>query len=438
MPTTFRPYSPEQLLLLPPSPRDWLPEDHLAYFISDTVEALELSAFYARYEGDGRRNSPFDPRMMVKLLLYGYATGTFSSRKLARRLHEDVAFRVLCAENFPAHRTIAEFRERHLSEFEQLFVEVVQIAREAGLLRLGTLAVDGTKVKASASKHKAMSFARMKQEQERLRTEIAELTVRAAETDAEEDAVYGSDNRGDELPEELRRREQRLSKIQQAVQRLRQRQQEEDQGQGRSAEPEEKGRRFKRLFGEPEEKKQDNFTDPESRIMKTSKGFEQCYNAQLAVDGDWRLIVASTVTQNAADTGQLLPMIEKVRQNTGQVPQSVLADAGYRSEENFRALEQSFIRAFIPLGREGKAQATSGSSEKLAATCRMKERLERQDGRKLYAKRKGIIEPVNGWIKAVLGFRHFSVRGLKKVAGEWALVCLALNLKQLRPHWAQA
>ena len=255
----------------------------------------------------------------------------------------------------------------------------------------------------------------------------------------EEDAVYGSDNRGDELPEELRRREQRLCKIQQAVQRFFARgSRRRSQGQGRSAEPEEKGRRFKRPFGEPEEKKQDNFTDPESRIMKTSKGFEQCYNAQLAVDGDWRLIVASTVTQNAADTGQLLPMIEKVRQNTGQIPQSVLADAGYRSEENFRALEQSFIRALIPLGREGKAQATSGSSEKLAATCRMKERLERQDGRKLYAKRKGIIEPVNGWIKAVLGFRHFSVRGLKKVAGEWALVCLALNLKQLRPHWAQA
>src|SRR5687767_2840988 len=251
MPTTFRPYSPEQLLLLPPSPRDWLPEDHLAYFISDTVEALDLSAFYARYEGDGRRNSPFDPRMMVKLLLYGYATGTFSSRKLARRLHEDVAFRVLCAENFPAHRTIAEFRERHLSEFEKLFMEVVQIAREAGLLRLGTLAVDGTKMKASASKHKAMSFARMKQEQDRLLAEIAELTSRAAETDAEEDALYGSDNRGDELPEELRRREQRLSKIQQAVQRLRQRQQEEDQAQGRSEE--EKGRRFKRPFGEPEE-----------------------------------------------------------------------------------------------------------------------------------------------------------------------------------------
>src|SRR5215217_1467944 len=201
MPTTFRPYSPEQAFLLPPSPRDWLGEDHLAYFISDAVNALDLSAFYQRYEGDGRRNCPFDPQMMVKLLLYGYATGTFSSRKIARRLREDVAFRVLCAENFPAHRTIAEFRERHLEEFGSLFVQVVQIAREAGLARLGIVAVDGTKVKASASKHKAMSYGRMKEEQDRLRAEIAELTARAAQVDGEEDARYGADQRGDEIPE---------------------------------------------------------------------------------------------------------------------------------------------------------------------------------------------------------------------------------------------
>jgi len=443
MPTTFRPYAPDQGFLLPPSPRDWLPEDHLAYFISDTVDALDLSAFYERYEGDGRRNCPFDPRMMVKLLLYGYATGTFSSRKIARKLHEDVAFRVLSGGNFPAHRTIAEFRERHLQEFQEVFVQVVQIAREAGLMRLGTLAVDGTKVKASASKHKAMSYGRMKEEQERLSQEIAQLTAQAQQTDVAEDAQYGAESRGDEMPDELSRREQRLKTIQQAVERLRARQAEEDQAQGRSAEEDGqragKGRPFKRPFGEPEKKKQDNFTDPESRIMKTASGFEQCYNAQLAVEEASQLIVAATVTQSAADHDQLMPVIEKVKEVTGQLPPIVLADAGYRSETNFEKLEASQIDAYIPLGREGKSKVVK-SEEELPATCRMKAKLERDEGRRRYAKRKAIVEPVNGWIKAVLGFRQFSLRGLRKVAGEWTLVCLALNLRRLsdRMEWVAA
>ena len=263
MPTTFRRYVPEQSLLLPPSPRDWLPEGHLAYFLSDTVDALDLKAFYEPYEGDGRRNSPYDPRMMVKLLLYGYATGVFSSRKIAKKLHEDVAFRALAGENFPAHRTLAEFRQRHLASFQALFVQVLEVAREAGLLQMGTVAVDGTKVKASASKGKAMSYGRMKQDQERLKSEIAELTSRAARVDAEEDAQYGPDNAGDELPEELRRREQRLGKIQEAIERLRSRQAAQDRAAGRkevSAGTEAEEGKKRRDFGEPPEKKQDNFT----------------------------------------------------------------------------------------------------------------------------------------------------------------------------------
>ena len=200
MSTTYRPYRPDQMFLLPPSPKDWLGEDHLAYFISETVDRMDLSGFYRGYEGDGRRNRPFDPRMMVKVLLYGYATGTFSSRKLARKLEEDVAFRVLGAGNFPAHRTIAEFRQRHLEEFQQLFIELVRIAREAGVIRLGTVAVDGAKVRANASKHKAMSYGRMKEAEQRLRREIEELTEQAARVDAEEDRLYGEDRRGDELP----------------------------------------------------------------------------------------------------------------------------------------------------------------------------------------------------------------------------------------------
>jgi transposase len=437
MPTTFRPYSPDQALLLPPSVRDWLPEGHLSHFISDTIDALDLSGFYRPYQGDGRRNSPFDPRMMVKILTYAYATGTFSSRKIAKKLEEDVALRGLCAGNFPSHRTIAEFRERHLPEFRELFVQVVRIAAEVGLVKMGTLAVDGTKVKASASKHKAMSYGRMKQEQERLAAEIAELTARAAQTDVEEDALYGAEHRGDELPSELRRREERLSKIEQAVERLRARQVEEDRAQGREEEEESSGKksRFKRKFGEPEEKKQDNFTDPQSRIMKTSVGFEQCYNAQLAVDGERHLIVAAAVTQNASDNHQLLPMVQKAQAVTGQTAQEVLADAGYRSEENLQALEQNQIEAYISLGREGKSQVVKSEADH-PATVRMKLKLETEEGRKHYARRKGLVEPVNGWIKAVLGFRQFSLRGLQKVTGEWDLVCLAMNLRRLSTQLA--
>lgn len=432
MPTTFRRYVPEQSLLLPPSPRDWLPEGHLAYFLSDTVDALDLKAFYEPYEGDGRRNSPYDPRMMVKLLLYGYATGVFSSRKIARKLHEDVAFRVLGGENFPAHRTLAEFRQRHLSAFQSLFVQVLEVAREAGLFQMGTVAVDGTKVKASASKHKAMSYGRMKQDQERLKGEIAELTSRAARVDAEEDAQYGPDNVGDELPEELQRREQRLGKIQEAIERLRSRQAAEDRATGRKEVPAstEKGKQ-RREFGEPAEKKQDNFTDPESRIMKTSSGFEQCYNGQLAVESESRLILAAKVTQSASDQDELLAVLEEVRSNVGQFPQAVLADAGYRSEENLQRLESSGLDAYVALGRESKN--TVLKKDQPSATQRMKQKLETPEGRQRYAKRKSIVEPVNGWIKSVLGFRQFSLRGLKKVSGEWTLVCLALNLRQMSP-----
>lgn len=430
MPTTFRPYSPEQALLLPPSPRDWLPEGHLSYFISDTVDNLDLSAFYEPYEGDGRRNRPFDPRMMVKVLLYGYATGTFSSRKLAKKLHEDVAFRVLGGENFPAHRTIAEFRQQHLTAFQDLFVQVVRVAKEVGLVKLGTVAIDGTKVKASASKHKAMSYGRMEEEEQRLRAEITELTSRASQADAQEDALYGEESSGEDIPEELKRREQRLEKIRAAMDRLKGRQAEVDRKKGRS--PEKKSR-AKRPFGEPEKKSQDNFTDPESRIMKTSSGFDQCYNGQLAVDSETRLIVAAEVTQSAADVEQLLPMVEKSAEVTQEAPGEILADAGYRSEANLQKLEDKGIDGYVSLGREGKSGAVVTGPEN-PATRRMQEKLATEAGRKTYGRRKGIVEPVNGWIKSVLGFRQFSLRGLAKAAGEWTLVCLALNLRRMSPR----
>jgi len=420
--------------LLPPSPKDWLSEDHLVYFISETVDRLDLSGFYRRYEGDGRRNRPFDPRLMVKLLLYGYATGVFSSRKLAKKLEEDVAFRVLGAGNFPAHRTICEFRQRHLEEFQELFVELVRVAREAGMIRLGTVAVDGAKVKANASKRKAMSYKRMKEEDKRLRQEIERLTEEAGRVDAEEDRIYGEDRRGDELPEELRRREDRLAKIEAAMKRLKDRQAEEDRRRGRQEGDDRKspggGRKFKRDFGVPDEKAQDNFTDPDSRIMMSKGSFQQCYNPQIAVDEGCQLIVASGLTQSAGDNPELLKLVDRTQQNTKGKPQRLLADAGYRDEESFRVLESKGIEAYIALGREGKKVAQEPTPE-LPASWRMQEKLKTEAGRAHYKRRKAIVEPVFGWVKQVLGFRRFSLRGIEKVTGEWDLVCLAVNLKRM-------
>jgi len=361
MATTFRPCAPDQSLLFPPSPRDWLPEGHLAFFIGDTVAALNLEAFYAPYEGDGRRNQPFDPQMMVTVLLYAYATGTFSSRRIARKLEEDVAYRVLAAGNFPAHRTIADFRRQHLAAFHALFIQVVQIAREAGVVQLGALAVDGSKVKANASKHKAMSYGRIRDEERRLREEIAALTTKAEAVDTAEDAEHGSDVRGDELPAELQRREDRLAKIAAAKARLEARQAEEDRQKGRTPEDGRKGRGrkpFARDFGVPPDDAQDNFTDPESRIMKTSAGFDQCYNGQLAVDEASQIIVATGLTNCAADNAELPPLIDQSQGTLGEPPPEVLADAGYRDDATFATLEARRITAYVSLGREGKPNAT--------------------------------------------------------------------------------
>jgi transposase/IS5 family transposase len=433
MPTSFRPYDPDQSLLLPPSLRDWLAGDHLAYFVADTIDQLDLSEFYARYEGDGRRKQPYEPRMMVKVLVYAYATGTFSSRRVARRLEEDVAFRILGAGNFPAHRTICEFRRRHLEEFGRLFVQVVELARELKLVRLGTLAIDGSKVRANASKHKAMSYERMRQEEQRLKGEIKDLLSRAEAIDVVEDERYGTEQRGDELPEELARRESRLEQIRAAKRRLEARQRAEDAAAGREPGDDTKGgpgRAFKRPFGRPEDKKQENFTDPDSRIMKRGKNFEQSYNAQIAVDEHAHVIVAADVTQCAADTGQLLPMLDQVVTNIGETPARILADAGYRSESTLVALEERGVDGYIALGREGKDLATK-TAESGPATARMGRKLRSPRGETRYRKRKWIAEPPFGWIKAALGFHRFSLRGLEKVRAEWRLVCLALNVRRL-------
>jgi transposase/IS5 family transposase len=436
MPTNYRTYQPEQSYLLPPSPSEWLPENHLAFFISEVVDEMDLSAFYGRHEeSDPRGNQPFHPAMMLKILIYAYATGTFSSRRIAQKIEEDVAYRVLAAGNFPQHRTICDFRREHLQKFIELFKQVVKIAKNSGLIKLGRVAIDGTKIKANASKHKAMSYDRMKQEEKRLENEIAELIKQAERMDRQEDQEYGSDKRGDELPEELQRRESRLQKIRDAKKRLEERQAEEDREKGRhegdGGRPDgTKGHPFKKEIGQPDAKAQDNFTDPESRIMKSGNGFEQSYNAQACVDQEHQIIVAVGVTNCAADSTQLIPMIEATEAIIDQVPEQVVADAGYRSDQNFERLEDKKIDGVIALGREGKPDAPPISSSK-KATQRMKEKLASPDGEAAYRRRKVIVEPVFGWIKSVLGFRQFSLRGLSKTNAEWHLVCLAMNLRRM-------
>ena len=437
MSASYQPYTPQQDLLLPQSLQEWLPAGHLAHYIDDTIDALDLSAFFKRYEGGGSRNQPFHPAMMVKVLVYGYATGVFSSRKMARKLHEDVAFRVLAAGNFPTHRTLCDFRALHLEELAALFVQVVKLAGECGLVKLGTIAVDGTKLRANASKHKAMSYERMQVREVELKAQIDDLLARAARAD-----VADADEPELDIPAEIARRTQRVEAIEAAKLRLEARQREVDLQRGRQPDDDEPpapgqlakagkaGPAFKRAFGEPAPKTQDNFTDPDSRIMKTSTGFEQCFNAQTAVDSHRQIIVAAELTQCAADSGELPGMLDAVKRNTGQDAASAVADAGYRSEAVLAQLSVSPTEVLVAMGGEGKKQ-TAINAHKLPHTSAMAAKLDSPEGRAKYRRRKAIVEPPNAWIKQVLGFRQFSFRGVDKVRSEFKLVCAALNLRRM-------
>jgi transposase len=436
MTTSYVPYAPNQALLLPPSLQEWLPDGHLAYFISDTVDALDLSAFHERYANGGPRNQPFHPAMMVKVLIYGYATGVFSSRKLARKLHEDVAFRVLAADNFPAHRTICDFRAQNHEALADLFVQVVKLAQECGLVKLGTLAVDGTKVKANASRHKAMSYKRMVEKEAQLQEQIKDLLEKAKQADKAEREEPDLD-----IPAEIQRREKRLAAILAAKHRLENRQRKADEAKGRSEDDDRRPRKpdgsprrgppFKRDFGVPKDEAQDNFTDPESRIMKHGNGaFEQSYNAQTAVDAENQIIVAAELTQCAADSDQLPVMLDAVEQNLDALPEQVLADTGYRGEDIFAELADKPTKVIVALGRETR-QVSGIDAEKYPHTAQMAERLDTEAGKQAYSRRKHIVEPPNGWIKSVIGFKQFSLRGFKKCCSEWKLVNLSLNLRRM-------
>jgi len=424
MAKTYRPYVPEQDLLLPPSLRAWLPEDHLAFFVSDLIDQLDLSAITTVYEDEDRGYPPYHPVMLTKVLVYGYCVGVFSSRRMQRRLVEDVAFRVLAAGNEPDFRTIADFRKRHLTALRAFFEQVLRLARELGAPRVGRVALDSTKIKANASKHKAMSYGRMREKQRQLREEVNELLAQAEAADAAEDAEYGSDRRGDELPADLQRRESRLKRIREAKRALEARAKEEAAAKGEPADA-----------AKPAPKAQYNFTDPESRIMKSPEGFVQAYNAQVAVD-ELQLIVGQAVTQETNDKQQLMPMITTITQQSADTPDQVLADAGYCSDENLTAIAATPIDAYISTRKQKHGERPGpcprGPLPKTATPVdRMARKLQTKAGAAVYAARKAIVEPVIGQIKHARGFRQFLLRGVEKVQGEWSLVCTTHNILKL-------
>jgi transposase len=457
MSKTYRPWNPDQQWLLPPSPKDWLPEGDLVYFVMDVAGQLDISAITDYYERSDRGFPPYHPRMMATLLLYSYCHGVFSSRRIQQRCERDAAYRVIVGADVPDFRTISDFRKIHLKALSGLFVGVLGLCREAGLVKLGHVALDGTKIKANASRHKAMSYGRMKEEEKRLKEEIDTLLWQAQQVDAEEDGKLGN-RRGDELPEELARRESRLKKIQEAKAAL------EARAKAKAQEEEARHRRVKGVPNEPpkppenpspstpcqdpsapvvpEDKSQYNFTDPTTSIMKANnKGWDQCGNAQAVVDGQDQIILAADVTNQANDKRQVQPMMEQAIENIEQTGRegkigAALTDSGYFSEENIQWLEDRKIDGYVATERikhndrvpevpRGRRPTDLTAKEKMARKLRTKK------GRKTYAKRKTIVEPVFGQIKRCRGFVQFLLRGMEKMRGEWSLVCLTHNLLKL-------
>ena len=456
---TFKPYNPDQPFLLPPVLQDWLPEDHPAAFISEVVDvALDLTPILATYEtGDGRGQPPYHPALLVKLLLYGYCTGKPSSRQIEQATYEEIPYRVLAANQHPDHDTIAAFRQTHLPALAALFAQVLQLCQRAGLVQLGHVALDGTKVLANASKHKAMSYGRMAEAERKLEHEIAALLAEAQRVDAAEDAQYGQGRRGNELPAELARRESRLAKIREAKAALEAEAKVEaatagEAAQAKLAERERQTRETGRppkgrpptvpdpTEATPTPKAQRNFTDPESRIMKdgATKSFVQAYNAQAAVDGTAQVIVAAAVTQEANDKQQLVPLLTQVEANCGALPTAASGDAGYFSEAAVTAEPLVGIDLYVAPDRQthGDTPAPPPTPDDGTVRSAMRAKLQTAAGHAVYALRKAIVEPVFGQIKAARGFRRFSFRGFAKVQAEWTLICLTHNLLKLfRAGW---
>ena len=453
MSKVFRPWDVDQAMLLPPSVQELVPAGHLAHFIRDTVrDQLDLSAILDEYSEE-RGYPPYHPAMMTALLLYAYCQGVYSSRKMATACEQRVDFMAVTALQKPDFRTISDFRKRHLKALGALFGQVLLLCEQAGLAKLGHVALDGTKIKANASKHKAMSYKRMKEREAELAAEVQKWLEQAEATDAVEDEALGRKRRGDELPDWVRNKQARLQKMREAMAALEAEAAAEAQAEadaaraaaddaasadgdgegsdGTAAAPSEDPPPAAKA---PPDKAQRNFTDPESRIMKTANGFEQAYNAQAVVDADSQVIVAESLTNAGNDKQQVVPLAELIARNLGRVPKELSADNGYCAEENLEELERLGIRGYLATGRQkhgtksatGKRSAAPGSRVEA-----MSRRLKRGGHRSRYRLRKQTVEPVFGQIKGARGFRQFHLRGLAQVAEEWRLICTAHNLLKL-------
>ena len=439
-------FNRQQAYLLPPSIDEWLPQEHLARFIIEIVKELDLSNIHKAYGGQGGSKA-YHPEVLLSLLFYGYAIGVFSSRKIERATYDSVAFRYIAANTHPDHDTIATFRKRFLSELESLFVQILMVAQSAGFLKVGKVSLDGTKIKANASKHKALSYAYANKLQEQLEAEVRTLMQKAEVAD-NEDANDGMD-----IPKELLRREERLKVIKEATAQIEQRAKERyekekalyDEKMQKREEKEKlsgkkpKGKLPQEPVNEPKPTDQINLTDDESRIMKTSGGgFEQCYNAQASVEHDSRLIVHQHVTQNTNDKQEIAPTLNWFTNYPELKPPSLLADAGYFSEHNIHQCEDNKVTPYISFGKdqhnqplEKRFKVEEPLPENPTVVEKMKHRLQTKEGKEIYALRKSSVEPVFGVIKHVIGFRQFMLRGFEKAKGEWNLICIAYNLKRL-------
>ena len=459
----YRTWDPQQCCQIPVSPRQALPEDDLVFFLLDVMPQLDLSAFHKHYAQEMRGQPPFDVTMMVTLVVYAYSVGVCSSRKIASACERNLAFRAILGEDPPDFRTISDFRKIHQAAFRPLFLEVLRLAAEMGMVKLGNLSTDGTKMGANASRHKAMSYGYMNKDIERLQAEIEQLLTQAEQIDAEQDATLGS-RRGDELPDELKRREDRLAKIQEAKARLEaearvkaeeeQRRRDEEQARREAEGRNRRGKEPAPIDPTPEDKAQTNFTDPEAKIMKQSnKGFDYSFNAQAVVDGANQIIVAAEVTRAANDKQQAVPMARAALDNLNaagiEQPQAAdgtpvaipnTADTGYFSEHAVQELEKMGVDPHIAVGRQKHHEAAvspelATSSAKTSVKEKMARKLRSAAGKLLYAARKHIVEPVFGQIKSARGLRKFLLRGLEKVSAEWQLICLTHNLLKI---WRRA
>ena len=483
---TYRSWNPEQSHLLPPAPRDWLPEGHLVFFIIDVVQQLDLGAITRAVDAkDPRGAKPYSPVMMTTLLLYAYCVGVFSSRRIERATYEDVAFRVLTAGEHPVYTVIAAFRRSHIDAFTDIFQQTVALCRQAGMVKLGLVALDGTKMQGSASKHKAMSYDRMQEEEKRLEEEIRGLLKRVEDTDLAEDGRFGEDQREEDLPAELRRREGRREKIRAAKRALEEEarharievlEQRAAVHEAHAAEETDSARRKRAATearkareqaaeiakdldddeppssmgststglqthrvkttpkGKPVPKAQRNFTDHESRIQESGGSFLQGYNCQAVVDAEAQVIVAQGVTNQPPDNHHLQPMLEQTARNVGRLPDAAAADAGYWTSENALYGETHGVDLYISTRRAHHGQPPPTVAPDDSPRGTMARKLASDVGRAVYARRKAIVEPVFGQVKEARGFRRFLLRGLRKVGGEWALLTATHNLLKLLRH----